>query len=112
MEHEKKVSLRKCPFCGVPFEGSEEGVSGERRCGRCRVAARYKGKDLLAVSIPGYYRRLIELESRGKELLMEIENERAKGRSMSVIQKKRLEHQSILSERAFLSYFMDFVEKW
>src|SRR5450759_170645 len=81
---------------------------------RGRAPGRYKELDLVAIFIPGYHRRLMDLEALNKELLGEIEIEGMKGasRDMRFLQKKHLERQDLLAEYAFLSHFRDFVEKW
>jgi hypothetical protein len=105
---------KKCPLCSAVLEGVDEGASGEFRCGRCGATSRYEEPDLVAMFIPGYHRRLMELEALNRELVGEIEIEGMKGeaRDMSYLQKKHLERQDLLAEYAFLSHFRDFVEKW
>lgn len=105
---------RKCPFCGAVLEGVFQGSSGEARCRRCGTTGRYQGENLVAIFIPRYHARLIELENRNRDLLKEIELEGMKGeyRNMKYLQKKHLERQDVLAEYAFLSHFRPFVEKW
>jgi len=105
---------KKCAVCGAVFEGIEESQTGEFQCHRCATTCRFKGVDLVAVFIPGYHRRLMELESQNKDLLAEIEIEGMKGqnRDMAWLQKKHLERQDLLAEYAFLTHFRDFVDKW
>jgi len=105
---------KRCVVCGAVLEGVPEQESGEFRCRRCGTTGRYKGVDLVAVFIPGYHRRLAELETLSKDLLGEIEIEGMKGpaRDMRFLQKKHLERQDLLSEYAFLTHFKDFVDKW
>jgi len=105
---------KKCALCGAVLEGVEDGTSGEFRCGHCGATGRYKELDLVAIFIPGYHRRLMDLEALNKELLGEIEIEGMKGasRDMRFLQKKHLERQDLLAEYAFLSHFRDFVERW
>lgn len=103
-----------CALCGAVLEGVEKDASGEFRCGQCGATGRHKGVDLVAIFIPGYHRRLMELEALNKELLrdIEIEGMKGQGRDMRYLQKKHLERQGLLAEYAFLSHFTDFVEKW
>ncbi|MHB8896372.1 MAG: hypothetical protein ACYC99_14500 [Candidatus Geothermincolia bacterium] len=105
---------RKCVLCGAVLEGVEEAESGEFRCRRCGTTGRYSGVDLVAVFIPGYHRRLAELEAANKDLLGEIEIEGMKGgaRDMRFLQKKHLERQDLLAEYAFLTHFREYIDKW
>ncbi len=105
---------RKCPLCGAVLEGVGATDSGEFRCGHCGSTARYEDENLLAIDIPGYHRRLAELESMNKELVQEIELEgmRGPGRDMQFLQRKHLERQDILCEYSFLSHFRSYVERW
>lgn len=105
---------KKCAFCGVPLEDVPEDETGEFRCPRCGVTARFSGADLVAIFIPGYYRRLMELEALNKELVVEIEIEGMKGggRDMPFLRKKHLERQDLLAEFSFLTHFREFVDKW
>jgi len=108
------VQEKRCAVCGAALEDVQDAESGEFRCGRCATTGRYKGDDLIALFIPGYFRRLAELEAQNKDLLAEIEVEGMKGekRDMRYLQKKHLERQDLLAEYAFLSHFKEFVEKW
>ncbi len=101
-------------MCGAVLEGVEPCASGEFRCGHCGVTGRYTGIDLVAIFIPGYQRRLMELEALNRELLSEIEIEGMRGsaRDMRFLQKKHLERQDVLAEYSFLSHFRPFTEKW
>ena len=105
---------KKCAFCGVALEGVARGKSGDHRCGRCGATGRYDGENLLAIFIPDYHARLMELEELNREIVQEIELEGVKGeyRNMGFLQKKHLERQEVLAEHSFLSYFRPFVEKW
>lgn len=105
---------KKCALCGAVLEGVAADESGEYRCARCGTTGRYDGGNLLALFIPNYHARLVELESLNRELLREIDLEGFKGeyRDMKYLQKKHLERQGILAEYAFLSFFREFVEKW
>ena len=105
---------RKCPVCAAALEGVAQDASGEYRCHRCGCTGRYQGVDMVAVFIPGFHRRLMELEALNKELLAEIEMEGMKGgaRDMRFLQKKHLERQDVLAEYSFLSHFSDLVAKW
>ena len=105
---------KKCVFCGAVLEGVQARASGEYRCRRCGTTGRYDGESLLAIFIPGYHARVMELEKRNKELVGEIELEGIKGqyRDMRYLQKKHLERQGVLAEYEFLSYFREFVERW
>ena len=108
------VPEKECAVCGAALEGVSRDQSGEFRCPRCGTTGRYRGADLVAVFMPGYHRRLAELETRNKGLLAEIEIEGMKGssRDMRFLQRKHLERQDLLAEYAFLSHFREFVEKW
>ncbi len=110
----EKTSGKKCAVCGALIEGAAEADSGEYRCGRCGTTGRYEGVELVAAFIPGYHRRLAELEALNKDLLSDIEIEGMKGpaRDMRYLQKKHLERQDLLAEYSFLSHFRDFVERW
>lgn len=96
------------------LEGVTADESGEHRCRRCGTTGRYEGENLLALFIPDYHARLMELEKLNRELLREIDLEGFKGeyRDMRYLQKKHLERQDLLAEYAFLSFFREFVEKW
>lgn len=91
-----------------------EDASGEFRCRRCATTGRYDGVDLLALFMPGYHRRVMELEARNRELIAEIEMEGMKGsgRNMRYLQEKHRERQDVLAEYSFLSHFRDFIDKW
>jgi hypothetical protein len=110
----EEIAERKCALCSAVLQGVATDASGEYRCAHCGAAGRYGGEELLAISIPGYHRRLMELEAFNRELLAEIESEGSKGegRDMRYLQKKHLERQDVLCEYAFLSHFREFVEKW
>jgi hypothetical protein len=105
---------RKCPVCGAVQEGVAGDASGEYRCPHCGCSGRYQGVDLVALFIPGFHRRLMELEALNKELIAEIEMEGMKGagRDMRYLQKKHLERQDALAEYSFLSHFTGFIDKW
>jgi hypothetical protein len=105
---------KKCAVCGAVLEGVGEDQGGEFRCARCGSTGRYEGVDLVAVFMPGFYRRLDELEERNRDLVQEIEIEGMKGqaRDMDFLQKKHLERQDVLAEYSFLSHFRDFIERW
>jgi hypothetical protein len=105
---------KKCALCGAAHDGVPADANGEFRCARCGATGRFGGEDLTAISIPGYHRRLAELESLNRELLGEIDAEGRKGgaRDMRTLQRKHLERQDILCEYAFLAHFRQFVEKW
>lgn len=107
-------SYRKCPLCGAAIEDAAAGMSGQHRCGRCGSTGRYEGENLVALFIPGYFARLMELERLNKEILEEIELESIKGeyRDPAFLQKKHLERQGVLAEYSMFSYFRTFVEKW
>lgn len=106
--------LKKCPLCGAAIEGVTAGESGQHRCGRCGTTGRYEGENLVAIFIPGYFARLMDLERLNKEVLEEIELESMKGeyRDAAFLQKKHLERQGVLAEYSMLSYFRPCVEKW
>ncbi len=108
------VAEKECAVCGAALERVPRDRSGEFRCPRCGTTGRYSGADLVAVFIPGYHRRIAELEAGNKDLLAEIEAEGMKGpsRDMRFLQRKHLERQDLLAEYAFLSHFREFVEKW
>jgi hypothetical protein len=112
--HTEDLKEKKCAVCGAVLEGVAEGQSGEFRCRRCGSAGRFEGLDLVAVFIPGFHRRLAELEAQKKDLVEEIEMEgmKGRGRDMRYLQKKHIERQDLLAEYAFLSHFREFVEKW
>ena len=100
--------------CAARLEGVAEDASGEYRCGHCGSTGRYRSQGLVGMFIPGYRRRLMELEALNKELLGEIEMEGMKGpgRDMRFLQKKHLERQDVLTEYAFLTHFSRFIDKW
>jgi hypothetical protein len=105
---------KRCPLCGATLEGVNARQSGEHGCRRCGTTGRYDGENLVAISIPNYYVRLAELESRNNELVQEIGLEGRKGeqRDRRRLQEKHLQRQDTLAEYSFLSYFRPFVEKW
>jgi hypothetical protein len=105
---------KKCPVCGAVQEGVAGDAGGEYRCPHCGCSGRYQGVDLVALFIPGFHRRLMELEALNKELIAEIEMEGMKGaaRDMRYLQKKHLERQDALAEYSFLSHFTGFIDKW
>lgn len=105
---------RKCLLCGASLESAGREDSGEFPCRRCGTAGRYEGETLVAVMIPNYHRRLMELDTLNSELLREIEVEGMKGpgRDMRFLQKKHLERQDVLCEFAFLSHFSEYVDRW
>jgi hypothetical protein len=105
---------KRCALCGAVLEEVADDASGEFRCHRCGTTGRYNGVDLVAILIPGYHRRLMELESLNRELVAEIDKEGTKGpgRDMRYLQRKHLERQDVLAEYSFLSHFSGFVEKW
>lgn len=105
---------RECPLCGAALEGVGVSESGEFRCARCRSTARFDGESLLAIEIPGYHRRLVELEAANRQLVREIEEEGRKGpaRDARTLRKKHLERQDVLCEYGFLSHFREYVDKW
>lgn len=109
-----EVREKRCVLCGAVLEGVDECGSGEFRCGRCGATGRYDAENLQAVFIPGYHRRLMELEALNTELVGEIEMEGMKGdiRDMRYLQKKHLERQDVLREHSILSHFREFVERW
>ncbi len=109
-----EVREKRCVLCGAVLEGVDECASGEFRCGRCGATGRYDAENLQAVFIPGYHRRLMELEALNTELVGEIEMEGMKGdiRDMRYLQKKHLERQDVLREHSILSHFREFVERW
>ena len=108
------ASERKCPVCGAVLEGVAEDAGGEYSCRHCGCTGRYAGVDLLALFIPEFHRRLMELEALNKELVAEIELEGMKGsaRDMPYLQKKHQELQDVLAEYSFLSHFAGFIDKW
>jgi hypothetical protein len=110
----EKAPEKKCVLCGAVFDGVHEADTGEHRCARCGTTGRYDTTGLVAIDIPNYHNRLMELEARNRELISEIELEGMKGehRDMRFLQKKHLERQDVLAEVAFLSHFREFVEKW
>ncbi len=101
-----------CPLCNAMMSEGE-GVD-YLTCGRCGTLARFRGGQLDALFIPGYRRRLEELERRNRELLEMIEAEGRKGelRDMRAIRSLHEERQRILSEFSFYSYFQQFLERW
>lgn len=105
---------RRCPVCGAALEGVGESDSGEFRCSRCRTVSRFERENLLALHIPGYHRRILELESMNRQLVKEIEAEGRKGpdRDPRVLGEKHRKRQDVLFEYGFLSDFSRFVEKW
>ena len=105
---------KKCVFCGAALDGVAADESGEHRCRRCGATGRFEGENLVAVFIPRYDARLMELEALEREISGEIDLEGMKGqyRDMGFIRKKHLERQGVLSEYAFLSHFRPFTEKW
>lgn len=88
--------------------------SGDKRCRRCGTTGRYDGEDLVAIFIPNYHARLMELEKRNREVLEEINLEGMKGeyRDMGYLRSKHLQRQDILAEYSLLTFFRSFVEKW
>lgn len=110
----ESVPEKKCAVCGAVIENVAQDESGEFRCRRCGTTGRYDRVDLVAVFIPGYHRRLAEIEARNKDLLADIEIEGMKGpsRDMRFLQRKHLERQDLLAEYSFLSHFREFVERW
>lgn len=105
---------RACPVCGAAMEGVGTSDTGEFRCGRCASGSRYEGESLLAVDIPGFHRRIAELQSMNRELVREIEMEgmRGPGRDMRFLQRKHLERRDVLLEYDLLSHFSGYVENW
>ena len=105
---------RKCALCGAVLEGVADDAGGEFRCRHCGCTGRYRDQELIGMFIPGYHRRLMELEALNNELLGEIEMEGMKGpgRDMGFLQKKHLERQDVLTEFAFLTHFSRFIDKW
>ncbi|MBU4240427.1 MAG: RNHCP domain-containing protein [Actinomycetia bacterium] len=114
MDSMEPSSEKKCVFCGAVLEGVAADESGEYRCRRCGATGRFERENLVAILIPRYDARLMELETLEREISGEIDLEGMKGqyRDMQYIQKKHLERQGVLSEFAFLSHFRPFVEKW
>lgn len=108
------VREKKCVVCGAPFEDVPEEASGEFRCPRCGTSGRYDDVNLVAMFIPGFHRRLMELESRNRELIAETEMEGMKGesRNMRYLQEKHKERQNVLGEYSFLTHFSDFIDRW
>ncbi len=103
---------RHCPLCnGLLEETQEEGVY---ICMRCGSLARFRGEELLAMSIPGFELRLEELQRRHAEVLALIERESEKGaaRDMRKLRSLHEERQRVLSEFSFMGYFRQFVERW
>lgn len=102
----------RCPLCNA-WMRREEGVD-YLACGRCGTLARFSGGELDALFIPGYRRRLEELERRNRELLEMIDAEGRKGelRDMRAIRSLHEERQRVLSEFSFYSYFRQFTERW
>lgn len=109
-----EVREKQCVLCGAVLEGVGECASGEFRCGHCGTTGRYDAESLLAIFIPNYHRRLMELEAINTELVGEIEMEGMKGdmRDMLYLQKKHHERQDVLREHSLLSYFREYVERW
>ncbi len=109
-----EIVERKCALCSAGLEGVARDAIGEYRCAHCGATGRYSGEDLVAISIPGYHRRIAELESFNRELLAQIEEEgrKGEGRDMRFLQRKHLERQDVLCEYSFLSHFREYVEKW
>jgi hypothetical protein len=106
--------FKKCPLCGAVVGGAELCESGAHRCRRCGTTCRYEDENLVAMFIPGYFARLMELERMNLEILDDIELESIKGeyRDAEYIRKKHLERQGVLAEYSMLSYFRPLVEKW
>jgi len=105
---------KKCVFCGAAHDGVAADESGEHQCRRCGATGRFEGENLVAIFIPRYEARLMELEMLEREVSGEIDLEGTKGqyRDMGFVRKKHLERQGVLSEYAFLSHFRPFTEKW
>jgi hypothetical protein len=99
-------------MCNGLLEPTDE--EGCHACMRCRSLSRFRGEELLAMSIPGYELRLEELRRRHAEILEFIEAESRKGsaRDMRALRSLHEERQRVLSEFSFLGYFGQFVERW
>jgi hypothetical protein len=110
--HQREEEERHCPLCHGLLMVTEEVRCFE--CMRCRSLARFQGEELLAMSIPGYEIRLMELERRHAEIIALIDAEGARGaaRDMRSLRSLHEERQRVLSEFSFLSYFRQFVERW
>jgi len=113
MENEEAPEKR-CVICGAALEGVAAKASGEYRCRRCGCTGRYEGEGLVALFIPDYHARLMELEALNREVLNDINLEGMKGeyRDMKYLQRKHLERQDILAEYSFLTYFKEYIDKW
>lgn len=109
---EDESQERRCPLCNALLEMTPD--EGCFQCLRCRSLSRFRGEELLAMSIPGFYLRLEELRRRNLEIITLIEAEGMKGesRDMQSIRSLHEERQRVLSEYNFLSYFQQFVERW
>ncbi|MGQ9537788.1 MAG: hypothetical protein ACUVT4_11315 [Actinomycetota bacterium] len=109
---EGQAEERRCPLCNAILEALPE--EGCFRCRKCHSLSRFRGEELLAMDIPGYYRRLEDLRRRNLEImtLIEAEGMKGEGRDMRSIRNLHEERQRILSEYSFLSYFQQFVERW
>ncbi|MDD5448759.1 MAG: hypothetical protein PHO53_06325 [Actinomycetota bacterium] len=103
-----------CAFCGAVIEGIDALQWGEFRCPRCGVTGRYEGESMVAIFIPNYQKRIVELERLNQEITEEITLEGMKGekRDMEYIRRKHMERQGILAEYSFLSHFSPFVDRW
>lgn len=105
---------RKCPFCSCAIDGVMPDESGEFSCSKCGSTGRYEGNNLVAIDIPSFRMRLIELEKLEKEITEDIELESMRGlhRNLMYLQEKIQERQMVQSEYAFLSNFRMLIEKW
>lgn len=110
----EKKEERKCPFCSCALDGVKHDESGEFSCTKCGSIGRYDGENLIAIDIPGYSMRLVELEKLEKEITEDIELESMRGlkRNLMYLQEKIQERQTVQSEQAFLSNFRLLIDRW